>query len=162
MAFNPKPDVRETTDTELNAILVPMGNRVCDFKDATSISWVHIIPAVQNVSVRLLVQARGLEEARRLYILVRQLDAQGGSPVAAHLGHDRSDAPPEKMAELSAMLWQMANHYIGKGCPIEHVAQAFGAFVVKTSEAVTHGDTWLLKIVFADTIKRLATDEYDT
>ena len=47
-----------TTDEEINAILVPLGDQVADFKDRTEVSYTHILPAVNSIGVRLLVQAR--------------------------------------------------------------------------------------------------------
>ena len=55
-----KRDDRDTTDAELNAILVPLRDKVADFKDRTNVSYIHILPLVHRIGVRLFVQA-GLE-----------------------------------------------------------------------------------------------------
>jgi hypothetical protein len=44
-----KRDVRQTTDDELNAILVPLRDAVADFKDRTQISHTHILPAINSI-----------------------------------------------------------------------------------------------------------------
>ena len=54
----PPREPRDTADDALNAIVVPLRNRVCDFKDITNMSWALILPAIQRISIRLSVQAR--------------------------------------------------------------------------------------------------------
>ena len=61
-----KRDVRQTTDGEVNAILVPLRDAVADFKDRTQMSHTHILPAINSIGIKLLVQSRGLESAQRL------------------------------------------------------------------------------------------------
>jgi len=35
----PRPEPRDAIDDKLNAVLIPLRNRVCDFKDVTAMSW---------------------------------------------------------------------------------------------------------------------------
>jgi hypothetical protein len=156
-----KREARDTSDAELNAIFVPLRDRVCDFKDATKISWTHILSAAQKISVRLFVQARGVESARRLYAaMIHDLDSSGGAPVSAHVDYSKPPIPPEKLAELNGMLWEVANQMIAKGYPVEHIAQAFSYLVIKTAEHTAQGDTALLKSVMAETARDLQSDNY--
>jgi hypothetical protein len=71
----PQREPRNTTDQQLNAIFVPLRDRICDFKDATSMSWVFILPAVQKVSIRLFIQARGRDSTRKLLeFMIRKME----------------------------------------------------------------------------------------
>jgi hypothetical protein len=161
LARTKKREARDTTDAELNALIGPLRDRVCDFKDATVVSWVHIVPAVQKISVRLLVQARGLQSVRRLYeAMINDFNSRGRIPVSAYLGYSKPPLPPEWLAQFNGMLWEVANQLIAVGHPPEHVAQAFGAFAVMTADQFAKGEDWLVKAVLAETARELQSADY--
>jgi hypothetical protein len=62
----PQPEPRDTTDDALNAVFVPLRNRVSDFKDVTNMSWGLILPAIQRISIRLFIQAHVRESMQKL------------------------------------------------------------------------------------------------
>jgi hypothetical protein len=150
-----------TTDEEINAILVPLGDQVADFKDRTEVSYTHILPAVNSIGVRLLVQARGLEPTRRLYAaMITDFDARGGIPVGSHIDIGKPPLAPERIAELNGMLWNIANGMIAKGHPVEHVAQAYTGFAMMIAERVASGDPWLAKYLLARASRELHSEGY--
>lgn len=154
-------DVRETTADELNVVFVPLRDKVCDFKERTDVSWVPIAEAIQLISVRLLVQARGLEGARLAYrFIVSKFDALGGVPVGAIAGCETTPIAPERLAELNGMLWDHANSMIARGKPVEHVAQAFGSCAMMIAEHAARGEDWLVKFLLAQSERALESDEY--
>ena len=59
-------ELPDTTDDALNTLLVLLRNRVCDFKDITNMSWTLLLPAIQRISIRLFIQARGHESTQTL------------------------------------------------------------------------------------------------
>ena len=61
----PLREPRDTTDDALNAVFVPLRNRVCDFKDITNMSWALILPAIQRISIRLFIQAHGRQSTQQ-------------------------------------------------------------------------------------------------
>jgi hypothetical protein len=155
-ADKPTRTAREATDDELNAILVPLGKEVADFKDRTQLSHTHILRAVNAIGIKLLVQARGVDSVRLLYrVIIDDFDAIGGLPVASHLGIEKPSAPPELIAELNVLLWKIANDMIAKGKPVEHVAQAYTALATMVAERVTGGDPWLAKYLIAEAAREL-------
>ena len=162
-APRPVREVRDTTDEELNAIIAPLLNPLADFKERTLVSYTHIVPAIQKISVRLLVQARGLASVRKLYNLaVQDLDSQGGVPVRSILEISKPPTVPERLAELSDLLWSYATGMLAKGHPAEHVAQAYGALAINLAERAGHGDNWLFKAALAETLRDLQSDTYGT
>jgi hypothetical protein len=154
-----KRDVRQTTDDELNAILVPLRDAVADFKDRTQISHTHILPAINAIGVKLLVQSRGLESAQRLYrAMINDLDSRGGMAVGSHIGISKPPVAPEMIAELNAMLWKIANDRIAAGKPTEHVAQAYYSLATMVAERAGNGDPWLVKYLMAEAARELKID----
>ncbi len=161
----PRPvrEVRDTTDAELNAILAPLLNPLADFKERTLVSYTHIVPAIQKISVRLLVQARGLGSVRNLYnVMVQDLNSRGDVPVRSVLEISKPSVAPERLAELNAMLWNFANEMIARGNPVEHVAQAYGALAITLAERAGQGEDWLFKAALAETLRDLQSDTYGT
>jgi hypothetical protein len=154
-------DVRETTNEELDAILVPVRDQVVEFKDRTQVSYTHILPAAHDIGVRLLVQARGLESVRRLYsAMLDDMDSRGAIPVRSHLDINKPPIAPEHLAELNGMLWKVANQMIAKGHPVEHVAQAYTSFAMMVGGRIASGDPWLVKYMMAQVFRDLSSDEY--
>lgn len=154
-----KPDVRQTTDDQLNKIMAPIREQVADFKERTKVSNTHIIPAINSVGVKLLVKSRGLESAQRLYRnIINDADSKGGIPVGSHMGLDKPPVAPEDIAELNDILWKNANNMIGGGTPLEHVAQAYTAFAMTIAESAAKGDPWLVKLLLADAARELKID----
>ncbi len=157
--FGRKPDVRNTTDAELNAIFVPLRDLIVDFKDRTKISWLVILPAVQKISARLLVKERGLESTRRLYAaMLNDIDNTQDVPSGAILDVSSPSVPPDQLAEVDALLWRFANDRIAKGVPLEHIAQAFGAFAVIVSEKVV--DKLYVTFLLRRTYQILLSDDF--
>ena len=58
----PRREARDTTNEQLNAILAPLGDRIWAFKDETDMSWVVILPAVQDISIRLSFKHAGVSQ----------------------------------------------------------------------------------------------------
>jgi hypothetical protein len=151
-----KRDERQTTDDELNAILVPVLDQVADFKDRTKMSYTHLIPAINSVGVKLLVKSRGLGSTQRLYrAMINDFDSKGGIPVGSHIGMNKPPVAPEDVAELNDMLWKNANNMIARGKPLEHVAQAYTASAMLLAERVANGDPWMAKFLLAEAAREL-------
>ena len=153
----PKSD-RETTDDQLNAIMVPLRDTLCDFKDATGVSWIHILSATQQVSAQLLVQARGLENTRRLYrAMINDMDCDPGPPIGNFMKMSKPPITPDVSARLNSVLWNAANRLIAKGHPTEHVAQAYGGFAMMVAQQITSGDL-LAKALIAEAAQTLQSE----
>ena len=151
--FGHKRNVRDTTDAELKAIMVPLGNLIVDFNEKTNVSWLVILPTVQKIAAQLLVSARGLESARIFYAAGQNdIYSTQTVPTGAVLGVSPLSVSPDQIAELNARLWAFANGTIAKGVPVEHVAQAFGIIVVVVSEKVVDRSytTFLLRAQFEE------------
>ena len=153
-----KPDHRNSTDAELNAIFVPLRDRVLDFKDATKISWLVILPAMNIMSARLLVKSRGLENTRRFYAHILAQHGPGQVPSGAILGVTTPSSPPEHLAQANELLWKIANDLIAKGYPIEHIAQAFGGFVAMIGEKAV--DALYVTTLMVETNKELQSNDF--
>jgi hypothetical protein len=66
-------------DVNVNALFIPLRNRVSDFKDANSMSWALILPAIQRMSIRLFVQARGNESTLKfLECMISKMEEERG------------------------------------------------------------------------------------
>ena len=75
----PRHELPDTTDDALNALFVLLRNRVCDFKDVTKMDWTLILPAIQRISIRLFIQARGHESTQKLLAAtVRKMEEEHG------------------------------------------------------------------------------------
>src|SRR6516164_10186286 len=75
----PRHELPDTTDDALNALFVLLRNRVCDFKDVTNMSWTLILPAIQRISIRLLIQSRGNESTQKiLAAMIRKMEEEYG------------------------------------------------------------------------------------
>ena len=131
----PPREPRDTADDALTAIVVPLRNRVCDFKDITNMSWALILPAIQRISIRLSIQAHGRESTQKLLeSIIRKMEKEHGivPNVARNISlfPEVSSQQLPQLAKLNALLWQVADEMIASGRPIEYVAQAFTRFVV--------------------------------
>ena len=129
----PPREPRDTADDALNAIVVPLRNRVCDFKDITNMSWALILPAIQRISIRLSIQAHGRESTQKLLeSIIRKMEKEHGIVVARNISlfPEVSSQQLPQLAKLNALLWQVADEMIASGRPIEYVAQGFTRFVV--------------------------------
>jgi hypothetical protein len=121
-------------DVNVNALFIPLRNRVSDFKDANSMSWALILPAIQRMSIRLFVQARGNESTLKfLECMISKMEEERG--IGRHVGHNITlypDMSPEQLpqlAKLNSLLWQVANEAIANDRSVEYVARAFSRFV---------------------------------
>ena len=129
----PQPEPRDTTDHALNAVFVPLRNRVSDFKDVTNMSWALILPAIQRISIRLFIQAHGRESMQKLLeSMICKMEKEHGicSNVVRNISlfPEMSSEQLPQLAKLNALLWQIADETIAAGCPVEHVAQGFSRF----------------------------------
>jgi hypothetical protein len=72
-----------TTD-DVSAVYIALRNRICDFKDVTNMSWALILPAIQRMSIRLFIQARGRESKLKLLecIISKMEEERGVHPHA--------------------------------------------------------------------------------
>jgi RNA polymerase-interacting CarD/CdnL/TRCF family regulator len=162
-APRPVREARDTTNEELNAIIAPLLNPLADFKGETGVSYTHIVPAILRISVKLLVQARGLGPVRKLYnTMAQDLDSRGGVPVRSIFEMAKPPTAPELLADLNVMLWNFANEMLGHGHPVEHVAQAYGALAVTFAERAGQSDDWLFKATLAETLRDLQSDTFGT
>jgi hypothetical protein len=130
----PRRQPSVTTDDAFNAVFVPLRNRVCDFKDATRMSWTLILPAIQRISIRLLMQAHGREATQNLLeSMMRKMEEEHGSyPNVVRniaLYPDLSPDQLPQLAKLTKLLWQIADEMITTACPVERVAEGFSRFV---------------------------------
>ena len=136
--FNRRPEFRgeppDATD-DITALFIPLRNCVSDFKDVTNMSWALILPAIQRMSIRLFVQARGSESTLKLLeCMIRKIEEERG--IGPHVGRNITlypDMSPEQLpqlAKLNSLLWQVANNAIANDRSVEHVARAFSGFVV--------------------------------
>ena len=130
----PRREPGDTADDEVKAVFVPLRNRVCDFKDATNMSWALILPAIQRISIKLFIQAHGRESTQKLLeAMVRRIEEEHGSYLNVvrniTLYPDLSLEQLPQLAKLNALLWQIADETIATGHPVEHVAQGFSRFV---------------------------------
>jgi hypothetical protein len=106
--------------------------------------------------VGFFVQERGIESVKRLYEQIAyDLDSQGGIPVAMHAGCEAPPITEEKLNELRQLLWNFAKQMIAVGHPVEHVAQAYFQFFLKTAEHAARGETWMAKLIIADALQFL-------
>lgn len=154
-----KPEDRQSTDDQLNAIMAPLRDQIADFKVRSNMSYTHIIPAINSVGVKLLVKSRGLESTQLLYrSIINNTDANGGIPVGSHMSVEKPPVLPEDIAELNDILWKNANDMIARGKPLEHVAQAYTAFAMTLAERAAQGDPWLMRLVLADSARELGID----
>ena len=155
---SPPESDRETTDDQLNAIMVPLRDTLCDFKDSTGVSWIHILSATQQVSLQLLVQARGLENTRRLYrAMINDMNRHPGPPMGDFMKMSKPPITPDASARLNSVLWDSANRMIAKGHPTEHVAQAYGGFAMMVAQQITSGDL-LAKALIAEAAQTLQAE----
>jgi hypothetical protein len=159
--FGRRPvDERNTTDAQLNVILVPLRDRICDFKDETKISWTVILPAIQKISTRLFVQCRGLESMRALYTaLLEEMDRVQKIPPGSIVSMNTPSSPSEHVARVNSLVWNIANDLVARGHPVEHVAQALAAFVTLSAEKIVDEmcASWLL----VETYRELQSDSFE-
>ena len=127
---------------EVNAVYIPLRNRVCDFKDATNMNWALILPAIQRMSIRLFIQARGRESTLKfLECMISKMEEERGT--RPHVVRNITlypDLSPEQLcqlAKLNSLLWQVANETIANGHPVEYVAQAFSGFVALVASRIS-------------------------
>lgn len=128
---------REPSDAELNAIFVPLRDRVCDFKDETGISWAAILPEIQNVALKLMLKHGGVEAARKVFSaksIVQHLP--NNIPVGSIDMRFSNQISPQEKESVSALASSIAYKMIGEGYPVAHVAQALSTFVVMTAVSV--------------------------
>ena len=157
----PVREIRATTDEELNAIIDQLLNLLADFKQATGISYTHVVPATHGISVRPLVRARGLGPVRYLInTKVQDLESRGGLPVRPIMEVPRAPAAPDVVARLSDMLWDFVNEKLAEGYPTGHLAQAYGALAMNLAERAGQGDDWLFRASLAETLRDMQSDEY--
>ena len=130
----PLREPRDTTDDALNAVFVPLRNRVCDFKDITNMSWALILPAIQRISIRLFIQAHGRQSTQQfLETMISKMGEEDGivPNVVRNISlfPEMSSEQLPQLAKLNALLWQVADEIIASGRPVEQVAQGFSRFV---------------------------------
>ena len=143
----------------INAIMSPLGELVCDFKDETGICWTVIVPAVHTISARLSVQGLGLEATRDAFALnLKEREDESIIPSSAILGMTMPPHPPEQLAEVNILLWRFANDMIAKGHPVEFIAQAFGKFAIIAGKSAV--DEIYVLAVMSTTCKELQSDNF--
>jgi hypothetical protein len=129
---------REPSDAELNAIFVPLRDRICDFKDETGISWAVILPEIQNVAFRLMLKDGSVEAAKKVFSatsIVQHLPKN--IPLSSIHGMKFSnEISVQEKESISALVSGIAHKMIGEGYPVAHVAQAFSTFAVMTAANV--------------------------
>jgi hypothetical protein len=140
----PQRQPRRTTDQEINAVLVPLRDRLCDFNDNTGMGWVLILPAVQRIAIRLFIQVRGREATQRLLEsqILGMAEERGIGPQTACQNVLDPGGHPDQLAQLpnlEALLWRVATERIAKGSTVEHVAQAFSTFVLLVAARILPG-----------------------
>ena len=151
----------QNTPEELNDIITALRDRMSDFRAATEISWLNIIPTVLKFSVSLHVQARGADAVRLIYdSMIRKLDADGGAPVAAHLEYVKPPLSKERFSELVETLVEAVRQMTAQGYQLEPIAQAFAGYAMTNAELVADGDPWLLKSILAETARELQSGAY--
>jgi hypothetical protein len=152
----PRHELPDTTDDALNALFVLLRNRVCDFKDVTKMDWTLILPAIQRISIRLFIQARGHESTQKLLAAtVRKMEEEHGfrSKVGRNISlfPEMASEQLPQLAKLNALLWQIADETVATGRPLEHVAQGFSKFValVASRKVDLLGESYGLELVHA-------------
>ncbi len=120
---------QEPTADELNAIFAPLRDRVADFKDETGISWTIILPAIQSIALKIILDAQGTEAARKLFSKPQLTQYVSQKiPLSAIVDLKIPDAPPEHINEVNGLIWRIATEMTSKGHSAEHISQAFSAF----------------------------------
>jgi hypothetical protein len=115
-------ELPDTTDDALNALFVLLRNRVCDFKDVTNMSWTLILPAIQRISIRLFIQARGHESTQNLLAAtIRKMEEEHGfRPEVVRnvsLFPELASEQLLQLAKLNALLWQIVDETVATGRP---------------------------------------------
>lgn len=155
----PKP---KSLNETINEAFTPLAHAVAAFKDKTGVSWLNIIPAVEHVAVRLLIQCMGIDAVKRKYAnIIQATDEDGGAPVMAHLEFSKPDIRPELEASLNSMLWSVVRGLTERGVRVEVVALAFGAFAKSAAEDVVGGDQMLVKALMAETMRNFNSGFYN-
>jgi hypothetical protein len=105
-----------------------VGNCVADFKDRTNLSYALIFPIMHRVAVQLYVQDFGVAGTRTHFErLVKTLTEDGTIREDQYKNFGSPEIPPEDLprtTELSAILWNLANDLVARGCQMETVASA--------------------------------------
>jgi hypothetical protein len=163
----PRHEPPDTTDDALNTLFVLLRNRVCDFKDVTNMSWTLILPAIQRISIRLFIQARGRDSTQKLLgDMIRKMEEEHG--IRPNVDRNISLFPEmaseqlPQLAKLNALLWQIADEMIATGRPVEHVAQGFSRFValVASRKIDLLGESYAPELVHAS-FREFQSDAFD-
>jgi hypothetical protein len=137
----PRRDPPVTAD-DVTAVYIALRNRICDFKDVTNMSWALILAAIQRMSIRLFIQARGCESTLKLLecMISKMEEEQGVRPHVVRNVTLYPDLSPEQLrqlAKLNSLLRHVANETIANGHPVEYVAQAFSGFVALVGSRIS-------------------------
>ena len=149
-----------TPDDALNAVFVPLRNRVCDFKGATNMSWLLILPAIQRISIRLFIQVHGRESTQKLLqtlleSMVRKMKEEHS--VSANVVRNISLFPElsseqlPQLAKLNTLLWQIVDETNAAGLPVKQIAQGFSTFValVASRNVDVFGENYIPQLIYA-------------
>jgi hypothetical protein len=135
-------DDRPVTSDDVNAVYIALRNRIYDFKDVTNMSWALILAAIQRMSIRLFIRARGREATLKLLecVISKMEEERGVRPRAVcniTLYPEVSSEQLRQLAQLNSLLRHVANETIANGHPVEHVAQAFSGFVALVGSRIS-------------------------
>lgn len=151
----PTQTAHEMAEADVKLLLSAIGEQIIQYQEGTGASWLHILPAVQKLAVKLMLQSRGLHVTMDYFASVtRDVDSLGGAPVSAHLGFSSPPIEPSALAAIDANLSRLSNDFIGKGRHPLHVALALSRFVLITAANCAKDHT-IVKAILADTARDL-------
>lgn len=128
---------KNATVDQLNTLLVPLRDTICDYKDATNVSWMVILPCVQNVAFSMLVNNVGIDRTSEIFASEPiTLYLPKNVPLSSLRTNELPAASPEEQQRITALVKSIANKLLAAGYPVEHVGQAFATFVVMTAAKV--------------------------
>lgn len=168
LGFSATRQARETAVTVNPAYVEASANlfaaRIVEFKNKTQMSYFHILPAVEQLSLKLLIKARGIEFARQHCESMLQMLQKGpnGININAFKNSKNPEVPPEQLAaytELNGLLWKTANELASKGYDLESISQ--GCFSVMMNAAVKATDRLHAVHIVSACCNELRDGQYD-
>jgi hypothetical protein len=142
-----------------------LAERVADFKDKTSLSYALILPALQQLGVRLLVQAQGIEFTKKHYSsMIRTLqEGPNGIRLSIFDNFNNPEIPADELQhhiELNTLLWKSVNELTARGYDLESISHA--CFTLATEAATKALDGLYAMGIIVACYRELEAGKYDS
>lgn len=149
----------QATEAQLNEIFVPFRDAICDFKDATKISWLAIAPQIFDFSALMFVQTRGAI-ATKTFLKDRfhRIDQMPGAPLSSIIDMTLPEPPADDQAAAIKIVGELVHKMLAKPYPADHVAQVLfeaGEFI-----AVHAGEKYLAAKLLHRTYEKLEAGDF--